>query len=162
MSAAADEDFDAVLLPFGSENLVAVGSMLDLYNAGLPFAQVVGTDLWRQTNLAQEPSFHRAWHTDLQQGTLEPFMRAYRSTYQAEPDSIAVLGYYAGRVASAAVAEQVRPIRPSFVNRPQGFDSQAGQVRFGPDNLMRQPLSVYEVTPNGPRELPAPPAPPTS
>lgn len=162
VDASPSENFDAVLLPFGSENLVAVGSMLDLYNAGLPFAQVVGTDLWQQTNLAQEPSFHRAWHTDLEQAALEPFVRAYRSTYQAEPDSIAVLGYYAGRVASAAVAEQVRPIRPSFVTRPQGFGSEAGQVRFGPDNLMRQPLSVYEVTPDGPKELPAPPAPPTS
>ncbi len=92
VDASPADDFDAVLLPFGSENLVAVGSMLDLYNAGLPFSQVVGTDLWQQADLAQEPSFHRAWHTGPERATLEPFIRAYRSAYQAEPDSIAVLG----------------------------------------------------------------------
>lgn len=162
VDASPADDFDAVLLPFGSDNLVAVGSMLDLYNAGLPFSQVVGTNLWQQANLTREPSFHQAWYTDLEQTTLEPFTRSYRAAYQEEPDPIAVLGYYAGRVASEAAAQKMRPVNPSFVNRPEGFGSQAGQVQFGPDNLMRQPLSVYEVTPDGPKELPTPPAPPTS
>ncbi len=162
VDASPADDFDAVLLPFGDENLIAVGSMLDLYNAGLPFSQVVGTNLWQQEDLAREPSFHQAWFSAMNETALEPFARAYRAAYQQEPDPIAVLGYYAGRIAATAAAERARPVTPFFVQRPEGFQTRAGRVDFGPDNRMRPPLAIYQVTPEGPSELPAPPAPPAS
>jgi ABC-type branched-subunit amino acid transport system substrate-binding protein len=162
VDASPADDFDAVLLPFGNENLIAVGSMLDLYNAGLPFSQIVGTNLWEQEDLAREPSFHQAWFSAMHRAALEPFAQAYRAAYQQEPNPIAVLGYYAGRVAATAAAERVRPVTPFFVQRPEGFQTTAGRVDFGQNNRMRPPLAIYQVTPEGPSELPTPPAPPAS
>jgi len=150
VDAMPADDFDAVLLPFGNESLVAVGSMLDLYNAGLPFAQVAGTSVWQQAELSREPSFHGAWYTGLDRVALEPFLLAYRSQYLEEPDPIAVLGYYAARVAAAAADRQTRPVTPAFVQAPQGFQGLGGPVRFGSDNRMQAPLEVFEVTPDGP------------
>ena len=49
-----------------------------------------------------------------------------------------------------------RAITPAFVQRPEGFSGSAGTVRFGADNLMQHPLAIYEVTPQGPRELQGP------
>ncbi len=153
VDASPADDFDVVMLPFADENLIAVGSMLDLYNAGHPFARVVGTNLWQNEDLARGPSFHQAWYTAADQTAQQPFLQTYRSTYQAVPDPIAVLGYYAARVAMSAASANIRPVTPIFVRRPNGFSGQAGAVLFGADNLMRHPLTIYEVTPEGPREV---------
>ena len=155
VDASPADDFDAVLLPFADDNLIAVGSMLDLYNAGYPFARLVGTNFWAQQDLAKEPSFHHGWFSSLDQAAIEPFILSYTTTYQSDPDSIAVLGYYGGRVGILAAKQNIRPVTPAFVRRPEGFGGQAGNVRFGPDNVMRHPLKVYQVTPDGPRELDA-------
>ncbi len=159
VDAAPADDFDAIMLPFADENLIAVGSMLDLYNAGRPFAQVVGTNVWQQENLAIEPSFHRAWYTSPDQTVQLSFSQSYRTTYQAVPDSITVLGYYAAKVAIAAANAKARPVTAAFIQRPTGFPSMAGSVQFGPANVMRTPLTVYEVTPSGPKEAVVQPRP---
>ncbi|MCA8927270.1 MAG: penicillin-binding protein activator [Alphaproteobacteria bacterium] len=156
VDAMPADDFDAVLLPFGDNNLVAVGSMLDLYNAGLPFAQLVGTNVWEQDALAREPSFHNAWYTAMDRQALEPFLLSYRSHYQEDPDPIAVLGYYAARVAATAASNGVRPVDGRFVQSPQGFTGLGGTVRFGTDNRMQAPLTIYQITPEGAKPLTGP------
>lgn len=146
-------DYDAILLPLGDNNLVAIGSMLDLYNAGRGFAQLAGTNIWTNVNLSSEPSLLGGWYTQMSETETGPFMLAYRSNFQATPESIAALGYHGARIAMEAMLEGARPITPEFLRRPQGFTGTAGTVRFGSDNVMRHPLSIYEVTPEGAREL---------
>jgi ABC-type branched-subunit amino acid transport system substrate-binding protein len=152
VDAAPADDFDAILLPFANDNLIAVGSMLDLYNAGQPFARVVGTSVWQQEDLAKEPSFHHAWYTAADRTAQQPFVQSYQTTFQAVPESIAILGYYAAKVALAAANANARPVTASFIQRPSGFQSQGGTIQFDATNIIRSPLSVYEVTPSGPIE----------
>ncbi len=149
-------EYDAVLLPFGDDNLVAIGSMLDLFNAGRGFAQLAGTSVWRDIELSSEPSLIGGWFTYVSDQALDQFALAYRNNFQKTPETIAVLGYHGGMVALEAAEENVRPVTPEFVRRSQGFSGLAGTVRFGGDGTMRHPLSVYEVTPEGPQELEGP------
>ncbi len=149
-------DYDAILLPLGDNNLVAIGSMLDLYNAGRGFAQLAGTDIWTNVNLSSEPSLLGGWYTRMSEAEINPFVQAYRSNFQATPESIAALGYHGARIAMEAMLAGARPLTPEFIRRPQGFAGTAGTVRFGSDNVMRHPLSIYEVTPEGTTELEGP------
>ena len=153
VDAMPADDFDAVLMPFADSSLVAVGSMLDLYNAGHPFAQLAGTNFWELQDLRREPSFHEGWYSSLDQASLQPYELSYRTTYQTEPNPLAVLGYYGVRVAMSAAGRNIRPVTPEFVRRPEGFDGSAGPFSFGADNQMRHPLKVYRITPSGPREV---------
>lgn len=146
-------DYDAVLLPVGDDNLVAIGSMLDLYNAGRGFVQLSGTNLWPNVALSSEPSLIGGWFTQMSETALSPFMLSYRNNFQETPEAIAVLGYDGVRVAMEAMLAGTRPVTPEFVRRPQGFSGLAGTVRFGNDNVMRHPLSIYQVNPEGPQEL---------
>ena len=140
--------------PIGDDNLVAIGSMLDLYNAGRGFAVLTGTNVWSNLRLSSEPSLIGGWYTDSSEPQLSPFLQAYRSNYQETPEAIAVLGYHAARVALEAYASGNRP-GATFVRRGGGFNGLAGTVSFGDDNIMRHPLSIYQVNPEGPQELPA-------
>ncbi len=146
-------DYDAVILPVGDDNLVAIGSLLDLYNGGRGFAQLSGTNLWSNVDLSSEPSLIGGWFTQMSETPLSPFVLAYRNNFQETPEGIAVLGYHGVRVAMEAMLSGVRPVTPEFVQRPQGFDGLVGTVRFGSDKLMRHPLSIYQVNPEGPQEL---------
>ena len=147
-------EYDALMLPIGDDNLVAIGSMLDLYNAGRGFAVLTGTNVWSNLRLSSEPSLIGGWYTDSSEPQLSPFLQAYRSNYQETPEAIAVLGYHAARVALEAYASGNRP-GATFVRRGGGFNGLAGTVSFGDDNIMRHPLSIYQVNPEGPQELPA-------
>lgn len=146
-------DYDAVILPVGDDNLVAIGSMLDLYNAGRGFAQLSGTNLWPNVALSSEPSLIGGWFTQMSETALSPFVLAYRNNFQETPESIAVLGYHGVRVAIEAMLAGARPVTPAFVQRPEGFSGMGGTVRFGNDNVMRHPLSIYQVNPEGAKEL---------
>lgn len=146
-------DYDAVILPVGNDNLVAIGSMLDLYNAGRGFVQISGTNVWPNVDLSSEPSLLGGWFTQTSEAALSPFILAYRNNFQETPEGIAALAYHGVRVAIEAMVAGSRPLTPDFVQRPEGFDGLAGTVRFGADNLMRHPLSIYQVNPEGPQEL---------
>jgi hypothetical protein len=149
-------DYDAVLLPIGDDNLVAIGSMLDLFNAGRGFATLVGTNVWQNVNLSAEPSLLGGWFTQTSETAISPFVLSYQNSFQETPESIAALGYHGARIAMEAMTAGRRPVTGQFVRRPEGFTGSAGTVRFGSDNLMRHPLSIYEVTPEGVKELRGP------
>lgn len=149
-------DYDAVLLPIGDDNLVAIGSMLDLFNAGRGFAVLAGTNVWQNVSLSSEPSLLGGWFTQTSETAIAPFVLAYQNNFQETPETIAALGYYGAHVAVEAMAAGGKAITPAFVQRPEGFSGSAGTVRFGADNLMEHPLAIYEVTPQGPRELQGP------
>lgn len=149
-------DYDAVLLPIGDDNLVAIGSMLDLFNAGRGFATLAGTNVWRNVDLSAEPSLLGGWFTQTSETAISPFVLSYQSSFQETPESIAALGYHGARIAMEAMTAGDRPVSPTFVRRAEGFTGSAGTVRFGADNLMRHPLSIYEVTPEGLQELRGP------
>jgi len=152
------DDYRAILLPIGDDDLIAIGSMLDLYNAGRGFVQLAGTDIWLNLDLSAEPSMYGAWFTQVDETALQPFSLAYRNSFQETLSPLrlrtVVGGYHGARVALAA-KDARKAVTPEFVRRPKGFDGLAGKVRFGADNLLRQPLSIYEVTPDGSQELDA-------
>ncbi len=149
-------DYDAVLLPIGDDNLVAIGSMLDLFNAGRGFATLAGTNVWQNVNLSAEPSLLGGWFSQTSESAISPFVLSYQNSFQETPESIAALGYHGARIAMEAMTAGSRPVTGEFVRRPEGFTGSAGTVRFGSDNLMRHPISIYEVTPEGVKELRGP------
>jgi hypothetical protein len=80
-------------------------------------------------------------------------MLAYQNNFQERPEPIAVLGYHGARVALEAAASGALPVTPEFVRKADGFNGLAGTVRFGSDSVMRHPLSIYQVNPEGAQEL---------
>lgn len=153
VAAIPVDDYDAILLPVGDDNLVAIGSMLDLFNAGRGFAQLTGTNIWQNVDLSSEPSLLGGWFTQTNEASLSPFMLAYQNNFHERPEPIAVLGYHGARVALEAAASGALPVTPEFVRKADGFNGLAGTVRFGSDSVMRHPLSIYQVNPEGAQEL---------
>lgn len=147
MEALGDVNFDAILLPEGGSMLGSIAPLLSYYEIDLTKVKVLGTSLWLDPMLFNEPQLQGGWFAAPEDDVANKFIARYEQSFQRTPPRIVTLGYDA----MALIANIVRTQRaPMFSNRiltsPDGFMGLDGIFRFHRSGLVERGLAVYEVT----------------
>jgi branched-chain amino acid transport system substrate-binding protein len=156
-------DFDALMLPLGSEGLRTVVAALNAkglsQRAGVKF---LGTGLWDDPVLMSTGALTGGWYAAPDPNLRTDFERRYQENYGARPLRLASLAYDA--TALAAVLARAAPDGDSaytddHITNPRGFAGIDGIFRFRPDGLSERGLAVLEVHGGGAKVIePAPTA----
>ncbi len=147
MEALGDVNFDAILLPEGGSMLSSLAPLLSYYEIDLTKVKVLGTGLWHDPMLFNEPQLQGGWFAAPEDDLAIEFIARYEQAFGRTPPRLVTLGYDA----MALVANIVRTQRaPTFSNRimtnPDGFAGLDGIFRFHRSGLVERGLAVYEVT----------------
>tara|TARA_R110002096_G_scaffold309403_4_gene504082 strand:+ start:126355 stop:127887 length:1533 start_codon:yes stop_codon:yes gene_type:complete len=147
MEALGGVNYDAILLPEGGSMLGSIAPLLSYYEIDLTKVKVLGTGLWHDPMLFNEPQLQGGWFAAPEDDIANQFIDRYERDYSSTPPRIVTLGYDA----MALVANIVRSQHaPRFSNRimtdPDGFTGLDGIFRFHRSGLVERGLAVYEVT----------------
>ena len=147
LETLGDVNFDAILLPEGGSMLGSLAPLLSYYEIDLSKVKVLGTGLWQDQMLFNEPQLQGGWFAAPENDLANDFIRRYQTAFSKTPPRLVTLGYDA----MALVANIIRHQRsPNFSNRvitnPNGFVGLDGIFRFHRTGLVERGLAVYEVT----------------
>jgi len=150
--------FDAVLVADGGERLRSVLALLRYFDAGAGSAQLLGTMRWLEPG-GKLPAFRselagaRLPLPDL--ALREAFADHFAATFGREPDLLAALAYDVVREAADVV--RAGRLEPAALLARGGWSGVLGPVRLLPDGAAAHALAVYEIAPEGPRQVEPPP-----
>lgn len=151
---AAPMPYDAVLLPMGGAQLVAVSNMLTHFGMGPDRVRRLGTGLWDDSNLAREAALRGGWYAAPQPDQRRAFERRYFETYGEPPPRLASLAYDATALAAVlartSYAQTGRvSFTPAQLANPNGFSGIDGIFRFTQAGIAERGLAVMELTVEG-------------
>ncbi|WP_448207032.1 penicillin-binding protein activator [Azospirillum sp. sgz302134] len=150
----------AVMLAEGGPRAQGLANALAANGLNPQQVRLLGTGLWDEPGLGQEPSLVGAWFAAPAPQTRADFESRFEQTYGHKPPRIATLSYDATAIA-AVLAKMGGPVPfdPASLNNPNGFEGMDGLFRLRPNGQVERALAVLEVTPSGSRVLdPAPPS----
>jgi len=147
LETLGDVSFDTILLPEGGSLLGSLAPLLSYYEIDLTKVKVLGTGLWNDPILLNEPQLQGGWFASPDDELATAFIERYQRSFSRTPPRIVTLGYDA----MALIANIVRHQRvPTFSNRIltnlDGFSGLDGIFRFHRSGLVERGLAVYEVT----------------
>ena len=140
--------FDALVLPVGGESLKSLVSLFRLHGVGGDNVRLIGTGLWDDPALAQDPDLYGAWFAAPDPVSRADFERRYSDNYGGTPPRLASLAYDA--TALAAVLARTgygtrNPYSRDRITNPRGFAGVDGIFRFRPDGMAERGLAVLEI-----------------
>jgi len=142
--------FDAVLLPASGQQLLSVAPLLAYYDVDPSEVRFLGTALWEDPQLLNEPTLQGGWFPAPPPGLWTTFRQRYEQSFGNTPPRVASLAYDA--VALAAVLEQrgeatgaFVPYTPDTITQSLGFAGIDGIFRFLPDGQVQRGLAVLEL-----------------
>jgi len=147
---AFEYQFDAVLIAAGGGLLKTLAPMLPYYDIDPARVKFLGTGLWDDASLKNEPALAGALYAGPSPETGATFANHYRRTYEGGAPRVASLAYDA--VALAAALKKMNPEQPftyQALNDPKGFAGIDGVFRFGADGVAERGLAVIQITPSG-------------
>lgn len=167
-----DVDFDAVILPQGGADLLAVAPLLRFYDIDPRKVRVLGTADWNDPAIATEPAVYGGWFAAPPPTARTGFVAAYRSAFGEPPLPVASLAYDATALA-AVLARRKGPARVAAIGvsggapepeapaqaglpgadvftrealtTPSGFAGADGIFRLLPSGLVERGYAVMEV-----------------
>lgn len=147
LETIGDVEYDAILLPEGGAMLGSLAPLLSYYEIDLTKVKVLGTGLWQDEMLFNEPQLQGGWFAAPEQEKSNEFLERYNESFGTMPPRLVTLGYDA----MALVANIVRSQRaPTFSRKiltdPSGFVGLDGIFRFHRTGLVERGLAVFEVS----------------
>ena len=154
-----DIPYDAVFMPEGGLALRNLAPLLPYFDIDPRRVKFIGTGLWDDPTLSQEPPLHGGWYAAAPNKNWSGFAARYEKTYDAAPPRLASMAYDAVSLAArlAAFATEA-PFRTELLTDPNGFNGIDGIFRLKPGGLNERGLAVQEVTRAQSREISRPPA----
>ena len=151
--------FEAVLLPAGSDEALQLAPLLAFYDVDPVRVRLLGTWLWDDVKLGNEPSMIGAWFAAPPPSARRDFEARFEDQYGRAPDRLATLAYDA--VALAAIlnanASGGDPYSIEALTAPNGFAGVDGIFRLLPSGEVQRGLAVLEIERGGFKEIdPAP------
>lgn len=156
LETLGEVDFDAVLLPQGSEDLRIIAPLFPFYDADSRAVRMLGSVQWDRSDVATEPALFGAWFPAPPPQSRRAFETAYREAYGSAPERIASLAYDA--TALAAVLLRRTPDSPAGADGQEnpafdvaaltssnGFAGVDGIFRLLSSGLVERGLAVKEV-----------------
>lgn len=144
--AKARSEFDALLIPEAGERLKLFAQYMSYYGFDQTAARFLGSTLWNDPSLAQEPVLVGSWFAAPPELAWTDFAARYRSNYGAPPPRIASIAYDATALAIAlAQGEGGIDTGVELLTNPDGFNGVDGIFRFLPDGSVERGLAVMEL-----------------
>ena len=149
---------DAIFIPDSGEGVVAAAQALGAAGLNLKRLQAVGTGLWDDPRIFQEPATEGGWYPAPDSAGFRAFATRYRAKYGQEPVRTATLAYDAVALVAALVKTQgEKRFAPETLTNASGFAGIDGVFRFRPEGTNQRGLAVLKATPSGGQViLPAP------
>jgi branched-chain amino acid transport system substrate-binding protein len=144
---AGEGPFDALLIPEGGSRLHAIAPLLAFYKIDTTKVRVLGSALWTDPTLANEPTLAGAWFAAPPAKAWADFARRYHASFGADPPRLASLAYDA--VSMATALAKINQLNDAGITRPEGFTGIDGPFRFRPDGQVERNLDIIEVQPTG-------------
>jgi ABC-type branched-subunit amino acid transport system substrate-binding protein len=154
-----DIPYDAVFMPEGGLALRNLAPLLPYFDIDPRRVKFIGTGLWDDPTLSQEPPLHGGWYAAAPNKNWSGFAARYEKTYDAAPPRLASMAYDAVSLAARLSAFSTdAPFRADLLTDPNGFSGIDGIFRLKPGGLNERGLTVQEVTRSTSREISRPPA----
>ncbi len=159
---------DAILLPEGGARLRALAPLLPYFDIDPRQIRLIGTGLWDDPALGNEPALQGGWFAAPQPEGFEEFRKRFEQSFGRRPPRLASLAYDATALAGVlarqpapaaaeASASAGRPFADAALNNPDGFAGYDGIFRFRPDGIVERGLAILEIQRRGMRVIdPAP------
>lgn len=138
--------FNALMLPVGGENLRSVVSILRQQELTNDKVRLLGTGLWDDDTLRNNPSLHGGWFAAPDPALRRDFEKRYAENYGGTAPRLASLAYDATAMA-AVLARSIKddPYAARVLANPRGFAGIDGVFRFRPDGLSERGLAILEI-----------------
>ncbi|WP_245986428.1 penicillin-binding protein activator [Azospirillum thermophilum] len=149
----------AVLLAEGGQRAQGLAQALAANGSSPQQVKFLGTGLWDDPTLGQEPALVGAWFAAPAPQSRADFEGRFERTYGRKPPRIATLAYDATAIAAvlAKMGSPAAPFDRTALTNPGGFEGIDGLFRLRDNGMVERGLAVLEVTPAGSRVLdPAP------
>jgi hypothetical protein len=149
--------FDAVIVPEGGALLRTVAPLLPFYEVDTEKVKVLGTGLWNDKTLTNEPPLYGAWFAAPGPKAPEDFFERYEQLFKAKPPRITTLAYDAvGLIAILArdksevdngedINDKPHYFSKDALTDPAGFKGVDGLFRLLPDGTNERALAVLEI-----------------
>lgn len=138
--------FDALMLPLGGEGLNALVSLLDLHGIDNTQTRFIGTGLWDDDALTQNPALYGGWFAAPDPTLRRDFERRYKAHYGSNPPRLATLAYDSTALSAVlARSAETAPYARDRLTHPRGFAGIDGVFRFRGDGLSERGLAVMEI-----------------
>jgi ABC-type branched-subunit amino acid transport system substrate-binding protein len=126
--AAAQSGADAILIGEGGDLLQGIGPALAIAGAGMRGAKLLGTGLWDDAAVQQEPALSGGWFAAPPPESFSSFAEHYRALYRTAPPRIATLSYDALSLAALLSRRVSQALTAFSVSRPMA--RRKGGLRF--------------------------------
>ncbi|WDU57659.1 penicillin-binding protein activator [Pseudemcibacter aquimaris] len=147
LETLGDVEFDAILLPEGGSMLGSLAPLLSYYEIDLTKVKVLGTGLWQDPMLFNEPQLQGGWFAAPEEEKSNAFLDRYNDAYGVMPPRLVTLGYDAMALVSNIVRSQRTPtFSKKILTDPSGFVGLDGIFRFHRTGLVERGLAVFEVS----------------
>jgi len=148
--AQAASRADAIFIPDSGDGVVGATQALAAAGLNLKRLQALGTGLWDDPRIFQEPATDGGWYPAPDSAGFRAFSTRYRAKYNQEPVRTATLAYDAVALIAALVKTQgTKRFAPETLTNPSGFAGIDGVFRFRADGTNQRGLAVLKVTPSG-------------
>lgn len=153
--------FDAVLLPDTGTRLRSVASMVAYYEVDPSDVRMLGTMLWDDAKLTNEPALAGGWYPAPPATEQAAFDARYAKLFGALPSpqlgNLASLAYDATALAARLAHDGMGDFPAEALTNPGGFAGAVGIFRLLPDGTTDRGLAIREMAKGGAREIaPAP------
>jgi ABC-type branched-subunit amino acid transport system substrate-binding protein len=148
--AVADTKPDTILIAQGGNLLREIGPTLAANGAGNRQVQLLGTGLWDDPSITNEPMLAGGWFTAPAHESHRQFEARFHAQFGSNPPQLATLAFDAvSLVARLAGGQPYHRFTAAVITDPNGFAGVDGIFRFDPDGSSQRGLAILSVQPDG-------------
>jgi len=138
--------FDALIIPEGGARLKELAPLLSYYDIDPEIVQFIGTGLWADRSLSNEPALVGGWFSAPSPEKAKAFAERFSDVYGYPPSRIASIAYDATALAGLLAQDpaDTRFDRISIENI-NGFTGYDGIFRFPESGVAERGLAILEV-----------------
>jgi branched-chain amino acid transport system substrate-binding protein len=141
--------YDAVLIPEGGSRLRQVAPLLPFFDIDPELVRFLGTGLWDDNTLGQEPSLVGGWFAAPPPDLSQAFFDRFADIHGYRPSRIATLAYDAVALAAVLSRAEIVDFSIAAIGSTSGFAGSDGIFRFLTNGIVERGLAVMEVEPKG-------------
>ena len=150
--------YDVVFVPEGGLALRKLAPLLPYFDIDPKLVKFIGTGLWDDPSLSQEPPLHGGWYAAPDRQLWDGYQSRYEQLFVRPAPRLSSIAYDAVSLATRlAIMNKSDPFARPLLTDPNGFSGLDGILRLTQDGLSERGLAVQEITAKSPRTVsPAP------
>ncbi len=151
--------YDAVFMPEGGLALRNLAPLLPYFDVDPRRVKFIGSALWDDPSLAQEPPLHGGWYAAPNPKNWDGFSTRYERVYRMTPPRLSSMAYDAVSLAARLTRVSTQaPFHKRMLTDANGFTGLDGILRLHAGGLNERGLAVQEITAKTPNLVSRAPA----